>query len=80
MLRLHSWDGFWRFRGGQHWNTNGINKGVEAKMVFGYGRSAKKLLDLLAQESATYQSIYVYVVIYYYIHGVYTPMTQSGGG
>ena len=49
-------------------------------MVFGYCKSAKKLLDMVAQESATYQSIYVYFVIYYYIHGVYTPMTQSVGG
>jgi hypothetical protein len=40
-LKLHLWDGFWKLKGDQHWNTNGIHNGVDTRMVFGGGRSEK---------------------------------------
>jgi hypothetical protein len=50
-------DGFWRFKGSQHWNKNGINNGVETIMVLGGGKS-EKLLDMVVQGSAKYQRLY----------------------
>ena len=65
----------------QNWNNNWIKNGVEKKQSFGGGET-EKLMDMGVQGSSKSKIIirFNYVLLYYYMNGVYTPMTQRVGG